>query len=355
MMKPLRLGVIGCGVIGPSAHLKGAQKTNEVEVVAVADLIKERADKAAKDFGIAKAYYSGAELLKDESIEAVSLALPVGDRTPLAYQALRKGKHVLLEKPVAASVREVKKMMQLRGDLKVGVCSPRRSLKKMSRIARKCVNSGALGDLRVIRARALLALPEKPAAVPPPWRESMAQNGGGILVNWSCYELDMLMWILGWRIKPRRVLAQWWPINPKFRAYVGPDSDADAHYSAMIACEDNIVLDMERAEFAAVPTDQAWQIIGTKGSLSIPLIEMKDGPTQVVLTRAASRKGITSEVLWDLAEDDGSEDIDVLVDFARAIRKRREPATNLERALVMQQITDAIYKSGRTGQAVAIK
>lgn len=353
-MEPVKLGVIGCGVIGPRAHLEPGKKSDAIELVAVADLIQDRADKAAAEYEVPRIYYSGAELLEDENVEAVSLAMPVGDRTPLAYQALERGKHVLLEKPVAANVDEVRRMMELRGDRTVGVCSPRRSLKKMARIARQCVESGALGDLRVIRARALLALPEQPSPEPPPWRESMAQNGGGILVNWSCYELDMLMSILGWRIRPRRVLAQWWPVNPKFSAYVGPESDADAHFSAMIVCDEGIVFDMERAEFAAVPTDQAWQIIGTDASLSVPLVELKDQPTQVVLTRAAPGKGIESEILWDDADDDGSEDINVLDDFAHAIREGREPATNLERALLMQQITDAIYESGRTRNAVEI-
>jgi len=354
-MKPVRLGVIGCGVIGTRAHLPATQKSKLIKTVAVADLIPTRADEAAKKFGVPKVYYSGDDLLKDENIEAVVLAMPVGDRTPMAYKALKHGKHVLLEKPVAANVREVERMMALRGDLVVGVCSPRNALRKMAQAARKCYESGTLGKLRLVRARALLALPKKPNPSPPPWRQSMAKNGGGILVNWSCYELDLLMSITGWSLRPQRVLAQWWPIDPKLAAYVGPDSDADAHYTALITCEDDIVLSMERAEFAATPTDQAWEIIGSDASLSIPMRPQAGKPNAVMLHRIVPGKGIVSKPIWEESKDDGSKDVNVLVDFAKAIREGRETTTNLERALIMQRITDGIYKSAKTGQAVSLE
>src|SRR3712207_1875484 len=106
-MEPLRFGVIGCGVIGTSAHLPDATRSPLLDVVAVADLIEERASGAAERFGVRTAYRSGDELLDDERVEAVALAMPAQDRFPLALRALAKGKHVLLEKPVARSIAEV--------------------------------------------------------------------------------------------------------------------------------------------------------------------------------------------------------------------------------------------------------
>ena len=210
-MRPVRLGIIGCGVIG-NHHVQNAAKSPQVELVAVADLIRERAHAAAAKAGISSCYYNDEDLLKDARVEAVVLAMPTGVRSPVAFKALRRGKHVLLEKPVANNAGEVKKMMALRGDRVVGCCSSRYGFSGHSDAAVKCVESGALGKIRLVRIRAIHGAPAHPDPEPPPWRESKALNGGGILVNWSCYDLDYVMRITGWRLQPKAVLARWWPV-----------------------------------------------------------------------------------------------------------------------------------------------
>ena len=76
----------------------------------MADLIEERVKAAQEKYNVPTVYNSGLELLEDDRIEAVVLAMPVVDRTPLAFKALEKGKHVLLEKPVAGKASDVEKM-----------------------------------------------------------------------------------------------------------------------------------------------------------------------------------------------------------------------------------------------------
>jgi len=351
-MEPVRLGVIGCGVIGPT-HLKLAAKCPLAKVVAVADLIEERARSRAEEFGIPAVYFNDEDLLNDPRVEAVVLAMPTGDRTPVAYKALKRGKHVLLEKPVAGKASDVRKMMALRKDRVVGCCSPRMAFSAHAEAAAACVASGALGKIRVVRARAVLPAGAKPFFdPPPPWRQSMALNGGGILVNWSCYDLNYLMRITGWRLRPRSVLARWWPVAPPMASFVAPGSDADAHYMAMILCDDDIVLSLERAEMSAVSGDQAWEIIGAEGSLHMPMLPPGGRPHAVVLDRFVPGQGVRSETVW--SAENGEPTSDVIRDFVRAIREGGEPETSLERALVMQQITDAIYASAASGRGVAI-
>ncbi|MBS3761668.1 MAG: Gfo/Idh/MocA family oxidoreductase [Planctomycetes bacterium] len=350
-MEPVKLGVIGCGVISGS-HLKLAEESPAAEVVAVADLIEERAESRGEEFGIDSRYDSDRELLEDDRIEAVILAMPVADRTPVAYRALECGKHVLLEKPVAASVDEVEKMMELQNDRVIACCSPRMAFTGHAEVAARCVASGALGKIRVVRIRAVLPAPAEPRDEPPPWRESMKLNGGGILVNWSCYDLDYLMSITDWQIQPRTVLARWWPVAEKMLEYVAPGSDADAHYCALIQCEEDIILTMERAEFSSATSDQAWEIIGTEGTLHLPMRPQEGKPNAVILDRFVPGKGVESETLWE--EGDGGGSGNVVNDFVRAIREEREPKTDIKRALLMQKITDAIYGSAESGQCVTI-
>lgn len=351
-MEPVRIGIIGCGVISKS-HLELAAKSGVAKVVAVADIIEERAVQRAQEFGIPAHYDGDEKLLEDDSVEAVVLAMPTGVRSPVAMKALRKGKHVLLEKPVALNAGEVEMMMELRGDLVVGCCSSRYTFSGHAQAAAECYATGALGKVRMAGIRALRPAWAPPQVAPPTWRQSMAENGGGILVNWSCYELNYVLHIMNWELKPREVMARWWPTAPQMSAYVAPGSDADAHYAAFILCEHDIVLSMQRGEFCTTPVDQAWEIIGSDASLAMPMVQEEGKPDAVILHRFVEGTGVVSGNVWEQGQ--GSEGQgNVLDDFAATIRSGGKPRTDLERAFIMQKVTDAIYASARSGKSVSI-
>jgi len=350
-VEPVRLGVIGCGVISAS-HLELAARSPIAEVVAVADLIEERAAERASHYNISSRYNSDEELLADERVDAVILAMPTGDRTPVAYKALQGGKHVLLEKPVAASAAEVERMMALQGHRVVGCCSSRYTFHPCAEAAAARIRSGALGRVRAARIRAVKPAPPEPLVEPPAWRQSMAQNGGGILVNWSSYDLNYMMHILDWQLRPRAVLAGWWPVAEQMSDYVAPGSDADSHYSALMLCEDDIVLTMERGEFTSGEQDQAWEVIGTDASLYMPMGQQVGRTKEVVLSRIVRGKGLVCETVSDCAEMRPTGN--VVDDFARAILEGGRPRTDLEHALVLQKVTDAIYASAAAGASVEV-
>ncbi len=108
-MEKVRIGVIGCVKMG-QRHIKLVQNHPRAEVVAVADVVDERARRLAGEFGIAAVHKNEDDLLSDERVDAVILAMPTGVRTPVALKALAQGEHVLLEKPVASSADEVERM-----------------------------------------------------------------------------------------------------------------------------------------------------------------------------------------------------------------------------------------------------
>ncbi len=350
-MEPIRLGIIGCGVIG-SHHVSEASSSPLANLIAVADIMGDRAKAMAEKFNVPTYYTNEDDMLNDDRIEAVVLAMPAGVRTPIAFKALEKKKHLIIEKPAASNSAEIEKMISMRGDLTVSCCSPRNAMSVHGEAAKKCFETGALGKVRSVRVRAILSASAKPSENPPPWRESMKLNGGGILVNWSCYDLDYLMSITGWKLNPRVVLAKWWLVGDKMSAYVAPGSDADAHYTAFILCDDDIVLTMERGEFTSSTTDQAWEIIGSEGTLHMPMTPQSGKPNAVILDKFVPGQGVISETIWKQGDPGPSSTI--LEDFAHAVREHKEPRTNLERALVMQKITDAIYASSKSNQAVTI-
>lgn len=350
-MEPVKVGVIGCGVIG-SRHLSIASEAPHIELVAAADLIDANRASAAERFNPPKMYDNGDDLLNDDEIEVVVLAFPTQYRTQVALRAYERGKHVLIEKPIAMNAAEVESLIAARGDLVSGCCSSRKRFTPSARLATQLITTGGLGELRTVHCRAIMGARGKPDTPRPAWRLIKSLNGGGILVNWGCYDLDYLLGITGWQLKPQTVFAQTWTVPKVFESHIAPGSDAETHYIALIQCEGDIVLSVERGEFMTMHSHADWEIIGTEGSLKL---NMQDGkPDSVIHNRTTTEGGVESTTLPEEDETSEAQHDTPLSDFAAAIRENRQPITSLEKALVVQKVTDAIYASAATGGAVEI-
>jgi len=349
-MEPVRLGVIGCGAIG-NVHMACAVASPLMDLVAIADLRPEAVAEAAARHGVETTYPSGDALLEDDRVEAVVLAMPTCHRTALALRAFERGKHVLTEKPVAMNAAEVERLIAAQGDRVGACCSSRYSFLASATAAREFARTGALGEVRVVHCRAVLAAGARPSAPRPPWRLSRALNGGGIFVNWGCYDLDYLLGILDWSLKPRVALAASWPVAAQLAYHAAEGSDAETHVAALILCEGGAAISYERAEASTSASEEAWRIVGSSGTLRL---HMKPGEGKKILYDTAGIEGLVSRTLWEGDESSDLIRFGVLEDFAVAIREGRRPRTDLKRSLVLQKITDAVYRSAETGRAVEI-
>ena len=210
------------------------------------------------------------------------------------------------------------------------------------------IAAGQLG-WRGVTLGAAGAAPTQP---PPAWRVSRAQNGGGILVNWSPSDLDYLLSICGWTLKPRAAYAVTWPIAPHLSARVDPASDAENHYLALVSCDGGAVIHAERGEFTSIRTENAWQIIGSRASLRLHMTTTD--AKQIWLDEADADKGVTSRLFWEGNEDAALVPNGAVQDFAEAILHGRPPATDLAQALAVERIFDAIYASAASGRVAPI-
>ena len=349
-MARLSLGVVGCGVIGRQ-HQKWAKELPQVELTAVADLREEAARSAAEEFGATRHYSDGNALIDDPNIEAVVLALPTAHRAELALRAFANGKHALIEKPSAMDVAEAERLLEASSGVVAASCSSRFQYFESTRAATEFVATGALGDIRLVHCRGLVGARPRPATPPPAWRLNRAANSGGILVNWGCYDIDYLLSILGWKLEPRVVLAQTWRVPPPLEGHVAEGSDAETHVAAQVLCEGGATLSIERGEYMPCSTENAWQIIGSHGSLRLEMIPGEG--KRAVFEAADPEAGLKSETVWQ--GDENSWDPlhrGVLENFADAVLNGTPPATGLERWLVIQRIFDAIYASAERGEAV---
>lgn len=107
----LRIGVIGCGKIAQVRHLPEYAENPDVQIAALADLNLERTKELAQRYG-AKAYASDKELLADPSIDAVSICSANNSHAEMAIAALKAGKHVLCEKPMATTLEDCEAMVK---------------------------------------------------------------------------------------------------------------------------------------------------------------------------------------------------------------------------------------------------
>ncbi len=115
MEEPVRIGVIGAGQIG-TQHLTTYRDIPEARVVAVADLRLDRLDTARRNFGVAEGTTDFKQLLARDDIDAVDVCVHNNKHAPVAIAALRAGKHVYCEKPMAGAFRDADEMVQASRD-----------------------------------------------------------------------------------------------------------------------------------------------------------------------------------------------------------------------------------------------
>src|SRR4051812_37736438 len=106
----LRLGILGTARIAPTAVIEPAKQMPEVQVIGVASRDRMRAERFARGHGIPRVHSSYRQLLDDPTVDAVYIALPNSLHYDWVIDALRAGKHVLCEKPLAANAAQADRM-----------------------------------------------------------------------------------------------------------------------------------------------------------------------------------------------------------------------------------------------------
>jgi predicted dehydrogenase len=165
-MSPVRVAVVGLGYWGPNL-VRNFQELASAEVVAVCDPDVERLELIGRRFPAVQTYESVYDVLRDETIEAVALATPVSSHYPLGRAVLEAGKHVFVEKPLAASTDECLALMDLAEERGLVLMPGHTFLYSPPVVAiRALIESGELGDLYFISmSRVNLGLHQKDVSV----------------------------------------------------------------------------------------------------------------------------------------------------------------------------------------------
>ncbi|MDB4894376.1 MAG: oxidoreductase domain protein [Firmicutes bacterium] len=198
MAEKVRLGLIGCGAIAQEAHLPGFAVCQDVEVVAVCDTDQGRAQEAAERFRVPSVYTNHLELLADKSIHAVDICTPNYLHAPQTIDALRAGKHVLVEKPMATTREDAEAMLTVAGQtglvLMVGFTH---RFNRANRYLKKLVASGVIGEPVSMRVRMAHHGPYDSWSARSDWFFRHEMAGGGAVLDMGIHALDIMRFIVG--------------------------------------------------------------------------------------------------------------------------------------------------------------
>lgn len=204
-MTKMKVAIIGCGTIASGSHIPAYLANPNVEIKYFCDTIKEKADKAVKDYGCGEAIADYRVLLQDPEIEAVSVCTPNHVHASISIDCLKAGKNVLCEKPAARTYAEALEMQKVQHEtgkvLNIGVVN---RFNTSVNYIKKMIENGELGELYhvYISFRAHRSIPGLGGDF-----TTKAIAGGGALIDWGVHFLDIVMYCAG-DPQPRTVSGQ---------------------------------------------------------------------------------------------------------------------------------------------------
>ena len=196
-MKKLRFGIIGAGGIADRRTLPGMMKANNVEVVAVMEVLPEVAESLRAKYNAKYAYTTAEEVIQNPEVDAVYIASPVVFHAKQAMMAADYGKHILLEKPIAMSIAEGQEVVDYVA--KKGVKFAAGFMMRFGAHVmnmKKAIADGKIGQVVNGYSQFTCWLPNSSGN----WRLVKAKSGGGALMDMGVHCIDLMEYILGSRV-----------------------------------------------------------------------------------------------------------------------------------------------------------
>ncbi len=357
MAKLVRVGIVGCGGIANGKHMPSLSKLKNVEMVAFCDIVEERAQKAAQEYGAPKAqvYTDYRKLLEDKTIDVVHVCTPNDSHAEITIAALEAGKHVMSEKPMAKTAADARRMVEAAKrtgkKLTVGYQSRHRA---DSQYLYKACRRGDLGEIYYAKAHAV-----RRRAVPT-WGVFLDEEkqGGGPLIDIGTHALDLTLWLMD-NYQPRLVVGTayhklsqrknaanaWGPWDPK--KFTVEDS---AFGFITMKNGASIVLEASWALNTLQIGEAKCTLCGTEGGADMfgGLRINGENFSRLYETEVDLSAG---GVAFYEGTSESESDIEARL-WIEAVVSNKPPVVLPEEACVVSEILGAIYESSATGKPV---
>jgi UDP-N-acetyl-2-amino-2-deoxyglucuronate dehydrogenase len=339
----VRFGVIGCGAIA-TQHVEAIGAVDGAELAAVESTSNERARAAGERWGVPWTTDLD-ELLRRDDIDAVAICTPSGLHAEQALAALRRGKHVVIEKPLAMSVADADAVIAegARAGRVVTTISQRRYEPVMQTL-RAAVAAGAFGRVALVVGECLYHRPQsyyESAA----WRGTRALDGG-VLMNQAIHIVDLVRWIGG-------------PVASVSGhiATLGHRMEAEDTATVSLRFTDGSLGTIVATTCAEPGMAQELRVYGDRGHVRI----VEDAPAEWTIDveppsspvdAPGGFNGGLAPATWGT---DAIGHIRQYGDIVAAIRDRRLPAVTGEDGRNAVEIVVAAYEADRTGRAIPLR
>ena len=344
----IRIGVAGLGRIGWEFHCREIAKHPEFELAAVQDVKTERLREAEQTYRT-RTFRDFSAMLDNARLDVAVVATPTHYHKPMSIEALRKGCHVFLEKPMAANAADAAAIVRAgkRSNHIITVFQPLRASAYFQHL-KKILASGIIGEVYHVRVGGYRYARRND------W-QAMRRFGGGMLNNYGAHALDQLLQLDGYDDK--RVFA-----NLREAASLG---DADDVVKVILETRNGVIgeLDINQASTINPYVLQVW---GTRGALSmggdrdrfvITYFKPSDLPPTSLNTALASvnRRYPADDITFreETVPVDQSLAVDVYADLAAAIRKGRTPFVKAEEPLAVMRLIDRCREN--SGRVIKMK
>jgi predicted dehydrogenase len=327
------VAIVGCGLIGA----RRASALHEARVVACVDTNVARARKLAADHPGSDALDDWRAAIARDGVDAIVVATPHDALATITRAAIRAGKHVLVEKPAARHVSELRDLPDLaaRTGSRVRVGFNHR-YHRAFRKARELVDAGVLGSLMFLRARyghgGRVGYDQE-------WRAQPAISGGGELIDQGVHVVDLARWFLG--------------DFSKVEGFAGT-------FFWNMAVDDNAFLLLrtvrDHAAFLHASCTEwkntfSFELYGREGKLQVDGLGGSYGTERLTWYRMLPEMGPPETTSWEYPMADDSWQVETSA-FVEDVRAGREPSPGLGDAIAALAIVDEIYRrSGRDHRA----
>jgi predicted dehydrogenase len=343
------IAVIGAGAIGQD-HLASFRLHPAANVVAIAEVSPGRGRESADKFGIPELVTDYRTLLRRADIDVVSIALPNYLHARVALDALRAGKHVMLDKPMATNARDGAKLVaEARKQGVLFMVGQNFRFSAETQTARQVVEKGTLGD--VYHGKTSWS---RRAGIPRigSWFTRKRFAGGGCTYDIGVHALDRCLYLMG-EFDAAAVSGQTYSkFGPRGlgngawgKSEIDPRApfDVDDFSVALIKLKSGrtVLLEASWAAHGPLADSNSTQLFGTEAGLSMPPLQVfRQTPT-----------GYSSETLNLLPPRVNT---NRMVHFIDCLLGKAKPHVKPAESLAVQKILDAIYISASTGREVRV-
>ena len=335
-MEKARIGIVGLGSIAQTIHLPVLSRFSDVEIVAVCDADRAKAQYVADKFKVRR-YYNSFEkmLIVEQDLDGIDICTPTKFHKEMAIAAMEAKRNVLVEKPLSRTAKEAEEIAvaakKMHMKLMVGMNN---RFRPDSMILKSFVEDNALGKIFYAKAGWFRKLSEGSN-----WFTKKAESGGGVVLDLGIVMFDLAFWMMGYP-EVKEVMATNYSHHTK---------DVEDSSIVFLKMKNGSIMSIESSWSFELTSDFFYcDCFGTEGSGSLnPFRIIKRMHDNLVNVAPVSNE--TPQTLYRKSYENE------LKHWIGSLRGLHPVISTCEEAVHRMKIVDLIYKSAKRGKAITVQ